>query len=196
MEIFNKSFFNKSKLSKAVLNEFNYKQLVYAAFLSSDINNKPMIFLSHKHGDLDMLSGVITELENLDTYVYIDSMDKNMPKNTSGETATKIKDVIKKSNKFILLATKAAIESYWCNWELGFGDTHKYYENIAILPVKEDHERDDEYIGNEYLQIYPKIVYHNGTTRYFNTGEYIKKGFYIKKNDNYLTPLKDWLHAK
>lgn len=42
-------------------------------------------------------------------------MDNKMPGQTSGDTALRIKEVIKFSNKFILLATGKAIESYWCN---------------------------------------------------------------------------------
>ncbi len=39
-----------------------------------------------------------------------------MPKTTSGVTATKIKQQIKKYDKFILIATDGAIDSKWCNW--------------------------------------------------------------------------------
>ena len=59
-----------------------------------------------------------------------------MPNQTSGETALRIKEIIKRCNKFVLLATDNAIESYWCNWELGIGDTYKYIKNIAILAHK------------------------------------------------------------
>lgn len=45
-----------------------------------------------------------------------------MPQVTSGETAIRIKDRIDKCDKFILLATDKAVESKWCNWELGYGD--------------------------------------------------------------------------
>ena len=48
---------------------------------------------------------------------YIDSLDKSMPKKTSGETASKIKQRINRCNKFILLATNGAVESkatYFC----------------------------------------------------------------------------------
>lgn len=49
-----------------------------------------------------------------------------MPQVTSGETAIRIKDRIDKCDKFILLATDKAVESKWCNWELGYGDAKKY----------------------------------------------------------------------
>lgn len=53
-----------------------------------------------------------------------------MPKVTSAETATRIKDRISRCDKFILLATNGAIDSKWCNWELGFGDAKNI---ISIL---------------------------------------------------------------
>jgi len=61
---------------------------------------------------------MIGELENLGVKIYIDSMDNKMPQQTCGGTAVRIKEVIKFCDKFILLATDKAIESYWCNWDL------------------------------------------------------------------------------
>ena len=95
------------------------------------------VFISHRHDDLEDLMGLIGFLEK--TYgikAYIDSQDSSMPKVTSGETATNIKSRISACDKFILLATNGAIESKWCNWELGFGDAKKYKNNIALFPMK------------------------------------------------------------
>ena len=84
------------------------------------------VFLSHKHDDLEDMKGVIGMLERkFNVNVYIDSMDGAMPKTTCGETASRIKGKINDCDKFILLATEGAIESKWCNWELGFGDAKK-----------------------------------------------------------------------
>ena len=94
------------------------------------------VFLSHKHDDLANLKRVVYILEKLHSNVYVDWLDKTMPKITSGETAVKIKDKIRKMDKFILVASDAAIESKWCNWELGFGDAQKYDRGkIALFPI-------------------------------------------------------------
>lgn len=99
---------------------------------------KTKVFLSHKHSDLDDLKDIIGFFEReYGVEVYIDSMDKAMPSSTSGATATRIKKVIRKCDKFILLATDGAVDSKWCNWELGFGDAQKFRDDIAILPIKE-----------------------------------------------------------
>lgn len=143
--------------------------------------NETTVFLSHKHSDGEVLRNVISMLRNCGVSVYVDWMDSEMPKHTSGVTATKIKEKISSCQKFILLATEGAIASKWCNWELGYGDAHKYRDNIAIMPITET--RGDIFSGSEYLQIYPVIK-----TKYqFTSGEY-----YVVDGNTEI-PLGDWL---
>ncbi len=166
--------------------------------------DKVTVFLSHKHNDLadeEVVKGFIEVLDNYGVKVYIDSMDNTLPAQTTGDTANRIKDIIKYSNKFIFLATAKAIESFWCNWELGIGDVHKYKSHIAIVPIKEKDQFDSQYKGNEYLQIYPRIDYEDGTGNYRNNGGPIAKGYYVcepknKEGIRYITPLSDWLKSK
>ena len=74
-----------------------------------DGSTKTTVFISHKHDDLDETKGLIGLLERkYNIKAYIDSLDKSMPKKTSGETASKIKQRINRCNKFILLATNGA----------------------------------------------------------------------------------------
>lgn len=118
---------------------------------------KKTVFLSHKHDDLEDLKGFIGYLEQYyNVECYIDSDDPSMPEKTSGETAERIKNAIRKTDRFILLATDNAIASKWCNWELGYGDAQKFKDWIAILPMKNTGRT--TYSGNEYMQIYPHIV--------------------------------------
>ncbi len=72
--------------------------------------------------------------------VYVDWMDPSMPAYTNAETAHSLKEKIKVANKFILVATPSAINSKWCNWELGLGDAAKYKEHIALLPINKTNE--------------------------------------------------------
>ena len=171
-------------------------------FSRSKIEYKPTVFISHKHSDLEdqeEVKGILEMFEDLGAKVYIDSMDDKMPGETSGETALRIKEVIQYTKKFVLVATEKAIESYWCNWELGIGDTHKYIDNIAIIPIKNKGEYDFKYKGNEYLQIYPRIDYEDGSNRYKNSQQLIPRGYYVceplnKDGIRYITPLKAWLN--
>ena len=98
--------------------------------------------------------------------VYVDWQDSEMPKNTNGTTAKKIKEKIRQCDKFVLLATEQAIQSKWCNWELGYGDSQKYFKDIAVMPIT--NSEGGNFSGSEYLAIYPII-----TSAYtYTTGTY------------------------
>lgn len=186
-----------SLITESTLKSFGKKNYSTASlsaglesYRSGSKTNKTTIFLSHKHDDKEYLSNTIDFLEHFGVSIYVDWLDEEMPKTTSGETAKKIKDKIKQNDKFILLATEEAINSKWCNWELGLGDAEKYEENIALFPVGKDNRI---YTGSEYLNIYPHIIHENGSNKYKN-GLFIPKGYYILYPDrNVITPLKDWL---
>lgn len=98
---------------------------------------------------------------------------------TSRETAKGIKERINKCNKFILVATNGAIDSRRCNWELGFADAQKFNKHIALFPMKPKREFDWEYKGNEYMMIYPYIVYSDGGKTYWNWKP-IQKGYFVR----------------
>ena len=156
------------------------------------------VFISHKHDDLEDLKGVLGFLRRLyNVDVYIDSQDPTMPAITSAETAHNIKERIKQCDKFILLATNGAIDSKWCNWELGFGDAQKFKANIALFPMKPKGTYDIAYKGSEYMSIYPYVSYFNGTET--NNGMPVPRGYYICTPEKYtvrITPLGDWLHSR
>lgn len=197
--IFEKGHFRSSRLDESVITNSLKRAKTFSSKNAFDL--KTTVFLSHKHKDLEEVkeaTGVIEFLEKLGVKVYIDSMDNQMPHETSGETALRIKDVIKYCDKFLLLATEKALESFWCNWELGIGDVHKYKANIAIIPMKEKGEYDYKYKGNEYLQIYPHVDYRDGTTFYRESNRRITEGYYIvdpkdKDGITYITRIEDWL---
>lgn len=113
------------------------------------------VFLSHSHHDATYVSMAKTFFEHLGISIYVDWADSSMPKQTCGDTATKIKTKIVQNQFFVLLATDLAVSSKWCNWEVGVGDVFKSYsDKILILPLA-----DNSYTwqGNEYLQTYPYI---------------------------------------
>jgi len=154
------------------------------------------VFISHKHDDLENLKDIIGFLEKeYAVKAYIDSEDSQMPKITSAETAANIKARIKECRKFILLATENAINSKWCNWELGYGDSVKFPNNIALFLFKSKGTSDAQYIGSEYMKLYPYIVYRSAGEKYEN-GQSIQEGYYIRtenSNGNTIVPLSEWL---
>lgn len=126
----------------------------FSMSLTNKIDYEASIFLSHSHKDKDLVYLLFSIFKKLNVKVYVDWLDDNLTYPPTGETAKKIKQMIKENKKFIFLATNDAISSKWCNWELGLGDVHRYKENIALFPVADN---SGNWIGNEYLQIYPFI---------------------------------------
>ena len=126
------------------------------------------IFLSHSHHDAELVKDIVALLKSVGISVYVDWMDDSMPTKTCGSTAEKIKQKIRENQKFIFLATNAALESKWCNWEIGVGDIIKHSSNnMAIWAVKEDNT---EWEGNEYLQLYPSVRLVNGEITVVHAG--------------------------
>ncbi|MFA7056347.1 MAG: toll/interleukin-1 receptor domain-containing protein [Candidatus Cloacimonadales bacterium] len=187
--IFSRGHFDDYSINESNIQKSINESMDILFFLQTD---SITVFLSHKHSDLEDLKGIIGLLQKYGVKPYIDSRDNRMPSITSGETANIIRKSIKKCNKFIFLATNDAIESYWCNWELGFGDVHKYKKNIAILPMKEKNASDKEYKGNEYLQIYPYIIY-KMNSNICSDGYYVRDPFKNANGKYSITPLKLWL---
>jgi len=140
------------------------------------------LFLSHKHDDVEPLKDAIALFHSLGVHVYVDWLDETMPTVISGTTADRIKKKIEQNRKFVLLATQGAIDSKWCNWELGYGDAHKYIQHIAIMPVAENNEM---WKGNEYLQIYPSIQMDQ---------VYSRRQYYVESR-GVRQSLADWLRA-
>ena len=189
-----------SFISETQLSNYRSRTQMFSADNIVDLNesyyrdkSRPIVFLFHKHDEQEILQGVVAFLKEEGVDVYVDWMDPSMPAYTNAETAHSLKEKIKVANKFILVATPSAINSKWCNWELGLGDAAKYKEHIALLPINKTNET---FRGSEYLAIYPYIDYENGNNQYCD-GRYIQKGYYVKtqlSNGNVgLTSLKDWL---
>ena len=196
--IFERGHFDKKIVTENFINESLKETRLFSSGIKSTL--KPTVFLSHKHDDLNELKGVIGLFNDYGVKVYIDTMDNKMPKETSADTAKRIKEVIKNCNKFILLATDKSIDSIWCNWELGIGDVNKYIDNIAILPIKNKGTYDSEFIGNEYLLIYPKIQFVQNNSIRRKIGGYFDEGYYVvspvnKDGVSNYTKLTEWLKS-
>lgn len=151
--------------------------------VSKSLKGEKMIFISHKHGEADYVYRLRDLLSRYGFEGYVDWEDDQMPKETSGETAKKIKEEIKRSHKFILIATDAAISSKWCNWEVGFADAHKYSKHMALFPIRKDYS---DYTGEEYLEIYPTIQVRKNSPS-------LPDNYYVKYSDGTVHELHDWL---
>lgn len=190
-EIFNKHTFDSYRVS-AIMEAYSSPLAQEGAAQEEPIS----IFISHKHDDLNETKGIVGYLiRNYNVRVYIDSQDPSLPKSTCVETAKRIKSRIQSCDKFIFLATNGAIESKWCNWELGYGDAFKYKKNIAILAMKDTSIYGGDFKGEEYMEMYPSIIYCDGKTPR-KIGGFFSEGLYVQtKNgtDVFLTAFDEWL---
>ena len=133
----------------------SYKSIVNEARLFSKTSAETSVFLSHSHVDKTIVEQAVTFLRTLNAEAYVDWMDETMSERPDGVTGQKIKAKILANDKFILLATEAAVISKWCNWEVGIGDAYKLHnDKICLLPLADNR---GHWTGNEYLQIYPRI---------------------------------------
>jgi hypothetical protein len=187
MAIFSKTEFSQlaksrapsNKSTKSVFNEA--RQVVKTDVLTT-------LFLSHSHLDKILIEEAVSFFRTLNISIYVDWMDETMPERTNGLTASKIKLKIISNDKFVLLATDAAIISRWCNWEVGIGDVLKTHsDKICLLPLA---ETKGHWTGNEYLHIYPRIesvqkdndsVYDNIFRVIYPDGKYIWLDDWLKK---------------
>ncbi len=135
-------------------------------------------FLCHSHKDKDLALGLqILLLEN-ECYLYIDWQDNDMPETPDKTTALKIKKRIADFGWFLFLATPNSTTSQWCPWEIGIADTRKENNKILVIPTT-DHS--GKWYGNEYLQLYDRIVIpSNGGLAKFKSGS-DNNGIYVKE---------------
>lgn len=161
------SIITKSRLNSVTevqLGYSNYTRALNETKNRAKSTSTTSIFLSHSHSDAALIDKVIVFLGKTGVFVYIDRTDSGLPPTTGPATAARIKTKIKEQKKFILVATDNAIQSKWCNWELGYGDAQKFDQHIALLPLAEN---SGAWQGNEYLSIYPRIEEtYSGSDRY------------------------------
>jgi len=118
---------------------------------------KADVFLSHSSLDKEALPKAIGFLEAHGAKVYIDKVDKELPKKTSAGTGVKLKERISQCPKFIVFVTANSKNSRWIPWELGIADEKKKLPNVALLPDVGS-QTNAGWPEQEYLGLYPRIV--------------------------------------
>jgi hypothetical protein len=114
---------------------------------------KARVFLSHSHQDRELAEGLTVALEMVDTDLYVDLRDYDLPNNTGPETARRLKKRIRENDRFILLLTNNTCKSAWIPWELGIADSAIGLDRVAVLPLSTFPGFD----GQEFLTIYNRI---------------------------------------
>jgi hypothetical protein len=111
-------------------------------------------FLSHSHLDANLAKAVQGFLQAEGWKIYIDWEDTSMPPRPNSETASNIRQKIKRFDWFLYLATANSAASRWCPWEIGYADGVKGIDKVVILPTS---DKQGKNYGNEYLDLYRQI---------------------------------------
>lgn len=137
------------------------------------------VFVSHSSADKDFIKKVLLFLKYAKGGVhgYVDWQDPDLRHPTNAETAKRLKERIRRARKLIYVVTNDSLKSVWCSWELGYADSEKGVDNVAILAIKPNN---GYWKNNEYLQQYPWIGYDG-------------KIFRVTTPDGLSVPLYDWL---
>lgn len=178
------AIFTKQEFEAIALNKARKKGLSFVneSRTFSANTSRTSVFLSHSHTDRALIAQAKTFFEDLGISIYVDWADTTMPERTNGITAQNIKRQIANNERFVLLATDNAINSKWCNWEVGIGDAYKLpSDQICILPLADN---GITWQGNEYLQIYPRI----------EKNQYTVDSYRVIYPDGRNVSLNDWLN--
>ncbi|MEQ1160932.1 toll/interleukin-1 receptor domain-containing protein [Acinetobacter calcoaceticus] len=118
------------------------------------------IFLSHSSKDKQLILGIKQLIEDSGYSVYIDWVDDPQldRANVNAQTADILRTRMKQSKFLVYVDSNNATTSKWMPWELGYFDGYKP-NKIGILPIRQKSE--GSYIGQEYLDLYPKIEKNN-----------------------------------
>jgi hypothetical protein len=117
----------------------------------------PDIFLSHSFRDAELVLGLRQKLkEDYGYSVYVDWLEDPQLDRThvTSETATTLRSRMDECRSLCYAVTPSAPLSKWMPWECGYFDGKK--GRTAILPLTE--QAASEYVGQEYLGIYPYVM--------------------------------------
>jgi hypothetical protein len=124
------------------------------------LTNNFDIFLCHSFKDANIILGLTQTLEDMGYSIYIDhQIDPQMNRqHVTSETAETLRNRMRHSKALFYVTSDNSYQSLWMPWELGYFDGFK--GTVAILPLtNEFRSNSNEYIGQEYLGIYPYITH-------------------------------------
>lgn len=115
------------------------------------------IFLSHSVRDARVILGVRNWLSAKNYRVYVDWIDDPQMDRSRvcPSTAARLRKQMQNSHSLIYATSRAARESRWMPWELGYFDGRKGGDAVSILPIESRSSND--FTGEEYLGLYKLI---------------------------------------
>lgn len=141
------------------------------------------IFLSHSSEDAILIRGLRDELTDAGLKVYVDWInDPQLDRtNVTSATAATLRRRMDSCRCLLYATSKNARGSVWMPWELGYMDA-KTSARVAIVPIVEGYQASDEFVGVEYLGLYPYLDKTGAT-------------FWIQKSKTVYTQFAKWLEG-
>lgn len=148
---------------------------------SADVSKTYDIFLSHSYHDARIIKALRDELVDAGFTVYVDWIEDNTLSrdHVSKFTAEVIRGRMNRCRSLLYATSDSAKKSVWMPWELGYMDGLKN-RRVAVAPIVEESEKNNEFKGREYLGIYPYLDL---------TGE----KFYIHESNQKWVGFKRWI---
>jgi len=147
------------------------------------------IFLSHSYQDRDIIGALFKVMEEeMDFKIYVDwIVDTELDRtNVTAATAQRLKERMNLCKCLLFATSENQPKSKWMPWELGYFDGMK--EKVAILPIVEKENSQNRYSGQEYLGLYPYIVFQKDTQGHDRLWVHIDERTYVE--------LREWLSGK
>ncbi|BBZ49100.1 toll/interleukin-1 receptor domain-containing protein [Mycobacterium heidelbergense] len=115
------------------------------------------VFLSHSIRDARVILGVRDWLVAQNLRVYVDWIDDpELDRNAVSEaTADRLRKRMQCSRRLIYATSRAARQSRWMPWELGYFDGLHDGERVAVMPLESPDS--SAFVGEEYLGLYKLI---------------------------------------
>lgn len=139
------------------------------------------VFLSHARLDGELVLGVKTLLERRGLTVYVDWIDDPLldRSRVTPATAEALRRRMRQSVSLIYVYTRAATNSRWMPWELGYFDA--FNGNVAVLPIAQS-ASEGIYRGEEFVGLYPYV-------------DIDAVNVWIHKSSNEYNRFRDWRQA-
>ena len=148
------------------------------------------IFLSHSFKDASAILMLKKYFESIHYSVYVDWIDDPQLNrtNVTKKTANTIVSRMQNCRSLFFAVSANSNDSKWMPWELGYFDGFK--NKVAILQVEENDSTNSNFMGREYLKLYPYVA------RDFD-GLFLQSDLiYICENLTTYVALSDWLGGK
>lgn len=115
------------------------------------------VFLSHSSRDAQVIYGLRALLMAQGLTVYVDWItDPQLDRSrVSSSTAALLRERMRASRSLIYATSRAASQSRWMPWELGYFDAARGSDRVSILPIETSGS--GTFDGEEYLGLYRTI---------------------------------------